>query len=321
MKHIVCFGEALVDFLEKPPIAGESPCFEQHAGGAPANVAAAVARLGGKSAFIGMLARDNFGDFLLEHLKSAGVNVECVTRTERARTALAFVSLGPGGERSFSFYRPPAADLLFRPEHFPEKCFDCSAFHACSNTLTEAPIAEATLVGMRRSRERGALVSFDVNLRPDLWPSGQEPAPRIWQALGESDLAKFSENEFDFLAASAGGEADALERLFAGGVRLVVVTTGAGRVRYFTGGLSGAVPAIPVKAVDTTGAGDAFMGGLLYRLAQSGRGTDGLDGDAQRIEEDLRFAAACGAVAVSRRGSFASMPSAELVHELLRAGG
>jgi len=319
VKSIVCFGEALIDLLERPRGPGDPPCFEQFAGGAPANVAAAIARLGGSASYIGMLARDAFGDFLLEHLEAAGVHVGCVSRTEKARTALAFVTHGAGGERSFSFYRTPAADLLFRAEHFPDSCFRGAAFHACSNTLTEAPIAEATLTGMRRSRAHGALVSFDVNLRPDLWRAGEQPAPRIWDALAEADLAKLSEGEFDFLAASAGGEEAALARLLDGGTRLVVVTSGPGAIRYFTRAGAGSVPAFRVEAVDTTAAGDAFMGGLLHRLVETARAADGLGDNPARIEADLRFAAACGAVAVSRRGAFAAMPKMGEVKALLGA--
>jgi len=171
MSKIVCFGEALIDMLAQPPATPDAPrAFLQYAGGAPANVAVAVARLGGDAHFAGMLGRDMFGDFLHESFRAAGVAVDCIVRTDQAKTALAFVALDAAGERSFSFYRPPAADLLFRAEHFRPGCFaGTGSFHVCSNSLTEEAVAAATFDGMRRAREAGAVVSVDLNLPPAPW--------------------------------------------------------------------------------------------------------------------------------------------------------
>ena len=189
MRKIVCFGEALIDFLAQPDTAPAAPrAFVQYAGGAPANVAVALARLGARACFAGMIGRDMFGDFIVDSLQHAGVDTRFVVRTDQAKTALAFVALDAEGERSFSFYRPPAADLLFRAEHFQAQCFHGSvAFHVCSNSLTESGIAEATLEGMHRARAAGALVSLDLNLRPMLWPTDTNPLPRLWQALQAAD--------------------------------------------------------------------------------------------------------------------------------------
>src|SRR5690242_21539817 len=123
MAELVCFGEALIDFLGEPETDAGPQRFQRHAGGAPANVAVAAARLGTATAFVGMFGKDAFGDFLLESLRSAGVDTRHALRTDEANTALAFVTLDPMGDRRFSFYRPPAADLLFRPEHFKPECF------------------------------------------------------------------------------------------------------------------------------------------------------------------------------------------------------
>ena len=155
MNTIVCFGEALIDFLAAPqPDPAQARMFRQFAGGAPANAAVAVARLGGACEFVGMLGEDMFGDFLLHSLREAGAGTRYVRRTDRARTALAFVSLDANGERSFSFYRPPAADLLFAESDFDPACFaEAGVFHVCSNSLTEQAIATATLAGMRHAME------------------------------------------------------------------------------------------------------------------------------------------------------------------------
>lgn len=336
---IACFGEALIDFLaHAAPAPGAPRSFEEHPGGAPANVAVGVARLGGAARFVGMLSTDLFGDVLLARLQAYGVDVTQVRRTGEARTALAFVSLDDAGERSFNFYRPPAADLLFRAQDFDAHAFASTAvFHVCSNSLTEPDIAAATLHGMRLAAEAGALVSMDLNLRPTLWPRGTDPLPTLWRALASAHLVKLSRDEFDFLATSAGrsdtgvetgasgerrAEAAVLARLFAAGVRAVVVTDGAAPVLWWTPQASGSAPAPGVDVVDTTAAGDAFVAGLLQRLVALGVDRDRLAGafaDAATCTDLLRHAAACGALATTRHGAFAAMPSAAEVRTLLEA--
>lgn len=320
--RIVCFGEALIDFLAQPPAPGAPRAFLQFAGGAPANVAVAVARLDGDAQFVGMLGEDMFGDFLLESLREAGVGTDYVARTDRAKTALAFVALDGEGERSFSFYRPPAADLLFEAADFTPACFrNATVFHVCSNSLTSASIAEATLAGMRLAREASAIVSIDLNLRPALWAEGADPRPRLWSALEAADLVKLARTEFEYLAEPFGNDGQAvLARLRQGRAQAVVVTDGAAPVRWFTRAGSGASPSFKVKAVDTTAAGDAFVGGLLFRLAQQGIDGDGLSrfvDDSSAFAEALDFAAAVGGLAVTRHGAFAAMPKLDEVLALL----
>jgi len=323
MKPVLCFGEALIDFHAQAAIDAQAPpVFVPHAGGAPANVAVSVARLGGHAAFIGMLAHDMFGELLLTQLRAAGVDTSHVARTDEAPTALAFVAHAADGERSFSFYRPPAADLLFREVHFDEAMFrGAAAFHACSNSLTEEAIAHVTVQGMRRARAAEALVSFDLNLRPALWPRGEDPTPQLWRALAEADLVKLSAEELAFLAAPAGGEATVFERLWQGPARFIVVTDGARGLRWYTRDRHGGLPAFSVTAVDTTGAGDAFIAGLLYRLANAGIGAKDLAQLAaadDRRGDMLCYAAACGALAVTRAGSFSAMPTHDAVHAFLQ---
>ena len=321
MKSIVCFGEALIDFHAPPSAPGQAPAFVPHPGGAPANVAVAAARLGSRTAFAGMLGDDMFGDMLLDGLGTAGVDTTHVRRTGEANTALAFVALDEHGERSFSFYRPPAADLLFRDSDFDPRMFaDTSIFHAGSCSMTESDIAEVTLTGMRRARAGGALVSFDMNLRPKLWPRDSDPSPRLWAALACADLVKLSADEFAFLATPLASEARTCDRLWNGGTRLLLVTDGARAIRWFTPAAAGSLPAFAVRAVDSTGAGDAFVGGLLHGLATDGidaAGLDALAGDDARRDALLRFAAACGALAVGRVGSFAAMPERATVRRFL----
>jgi fructokinase len=328
---LVCFGEALVDLLARPRASpAEPPTFTAFAGGAPANVAVARARLGGAARFVGMLGEDLFGELLAGELRRAGVDISCTRRTSQAKTALAFVALDAHGERAFSFYRPPAADLMFRAEDFEARSVaDAAVFHVCSNSLTEAPIAAATLAGVRAARAAGALVSMDVNLRPSLWPAGVDPAPRVWETLLQADLVKLDEAELAFLARAAGDTQTVLARLLAAHAQVVVVTAGAAPFRWMaragaaSATTSGTLPTFAVSAVDTTAAGDAFVGGWLHALISAGVRRDTLREWLARpgeLEQALRYAAACGALATTRHGAFAAMPAAAEVQALLQAG-
>jgi fructokinase len=319
---ILCFGEALIDFLASEPATGEVRTFRQFAGGAPANAAVAVAKLGGRCEFVGMLGEDMFGDFLLHSLRETGAGVRYVRRTAAAKTALAFVSLDAHGERSFSFYRPPAADLLFRDEDFDAECFtSAGVFHACSNSLTDAAIAATTLSGMARAREAGALVSIDLNLRPALWPDTAPSLPVLWRALEAADLIKLAREELEFLKEGRFSDEDIVARLLRT-ARLVLITDGAAPMRWFARGRSGELPTIKVKAVDTTAAGDAFIGGLLSQLQREGvdaRTFDAFVAHPDDLERCLRYASACGALAVTRLGAFAALPTHAEAMALLAA--
>ena len=322
MAELVAFGEVLIDFLgQAPPEAGPMP-YLRYAGGAPANVAVAAARLGASTAFVGMLSRDAFGDFLLESLAEAGVSTEYVARTAEANTALAFVTLDATGDRRFSFCRPPAADLLFRPEHFRADCFAAAkVFHVCSNSLTEAAIAETTLEGIRRAHAAGALVSCDLNLRPSLWPADVDPAPRCWSVLKQAHVVKLSAVELQFLAQGAGGEQGVMAELWRGRTQWLLITDGAAPIRQLTRQREDESPAFPLRAVNTTGAGDAFVAGVLSRLLHLKVGVAELPAflaDRAELSRVLRFAAACGALAVTRHGTFEAMPTLAEVEAFLK---
>ncbi|HEY4145934.1 carbohydrate kinase [Pinirhizobacter sp.] len=321
MPFILCFGEALIDFHPQPQATPGAPdAYIPFAGGAPANVAVAVARLGQPARFAGMLGKDMFGDFLLKSLHDAGVDTRSVVRTDEAHTALAFVSLASNGERSFSFYRPPSADLLFRPEHFQADGFsDVAVFHVCSNSMTEGAIAATTVALMRRARDEGALVSFDMNLRPALWPRGFDPRPRMWDALLAADVVKLSAEELTFLCQDD-SEASVLARIWTGTAQLVVVTDGDAPMRWFSKDRQGVFAGFAVRAVDTTAAGDAFVGGLLSKLSVEGvtaATLPALVADIPRLQGLLRYAAACGAITVTRKGSFTAIPDAGEVEAFL----
>ncbi|KGE77045.1 carbohydrate kinase family protein [Halomonas salina] len=311
MLPVIAFGEALVDMLssrlgdadERTP-----ETFTPYAGGAPANVAVACARLGVPSRFLGMLGDDHFGDFLAAELSAQGVDVSGVTRTREARTALAFVSRDAEGERTFDFYRPPAADLLYRLEHLPAGVFaEPAILHLCSNSLTDPAIAETTLAMAEMAARADCLVSVDANLRHNLWADGRADSALVTRLLDSADLLKLSREEVDDLRGDH-PEDDWLAERLAAGVKLAVITDGGGDVRALGAGLSLAVTPPAVQAVDTTAGGDAFIGGLLAGLSEQGF-AEGWHQDAQRLESALAFACRCGAHAVTRPGSYVALPT------------
>ncbi|SDL21999.1 fructokinase [Modicisalibacter muralis] len=315
MTPVVAFGEALVDMLSSRLGAARGPeTFTPYAGGAPANVAVACARLGVPSRFLGMVGNDRFGAFLIDEMRAHGVDTSGVVTTDEARTALAFVSRDSSGERTFDFYRPPAADLLYRLEHLPAGVFAKPAIvHLCSNSLTEEAIADTTLALAELANRSGSLVSVDANLRHNLWPNGQVDIGRATALLDCAQLVKLSREEVEALRGDHPVDAWLSQRL-AAGVRLIVITDGPGPVQVHRLGQRLEIVPPPVKAVDTTAGGDAFIGGLLAILAEAGVDAAGFAGwceDSERIENAVSVACRCGAHAVTRPGAYAALPSRE----------
>ncbi|QOR39759.1 carbohydrate kinase [Billgrantia diversa] len=315
MTSVIAFGEALVDMLSSRlgDQSSDAPeTFTPYAGGAPANVAVACARLGVHSRFLGMLGEDHFGDFLAAELAAHGVDLSGVVRTHEARTALAFVSRDADGERTFDFYRPPAADLLYRLEHLPAGVFaEPAIVHFCSNSLTEPEIADTTLAMADMADRAGCLVSVDANLRHNLWPSGYADIALVTQLIDRAGLVKLSTDELDYLRADHPTDAWLAERL-AAGVRLLVITDGPGEVRAVGVGKELHHTPPKVEAVDTTAGGDAFIGGLLAELAGRLEDPEGVwHQDESFLKRALGTAANCGAHAVTRPGAYAALPDRE----------
>ncbi len=219
MTSVIAFGEALVDMLSNRlgDTLDQPETFTPYAGGAPANVAVACARLGVPSRFLGMVGEDTFGHFLIRELEHHGVDTTGIVRTNVARTALAFVSRDAAGERTFDFYRPPAADLLYRLHHLPQGIFEFPAIvHLCSNSLTDSAIADTTLSIAQAARDAGCLISVDANLRHNLWVSGTADAGLVTQLLDTAELVKVSLEELDYLCGDKTQAEWVAERLSAG---------------------------------------------------------------------------------------------------------
>lgn len=313
-KKLIAIGEALIDFI--PESAGSAikdvNAFLPAVGGAPANVCGAFTKLGGKSEMITQLGIDGFGDKILDAFKEAGIGSSYVKRTDTANTSLAFVALKEDGNREFSFYRNPGADMLFRAEDVQKEWFeDAYALHFCSVSLGDFPMKEAHCKAIQYALEQDVIVSFDPNLRPALWKNSAEMIETVKEFIPLADIVKISDEELENIT----GEKEivkALEKLFMDRVKLVIYTEGAAGARAFTKKTSAVAPCEKVKAVDTTGAGDGFIGAFLWCLHKDGVTAEALaDIETQKLEEYLKFANAFCGISVQKKGAIPSYPALE----------
>jgi fructokinase len=315
MTDVLCFGDLLIDFVPTTsgqPLA-EVETFRRAPGGAAANVAVGLARLGRRSAFMGKVGDDVFGHLLAETLRAEGVDTAPLRFDARARTALAFVSLKADGERDFLFYRHPSADMLFVPDEVDGAAIAAApVFHFDSISLAAPGPRETALFAADQARSAGKLVSFDANLRLPLWASADEARAGIRDGLARAAIAKFSDDELDFMTGCR--EVDAMRReLWHDGLRLMVLSVGKAGSILVTAGGELQVPTFRVEAVDTTGAGDGFVAGLLAGLIDD---LDRLD-DPDFLYQAGRFANAVGALTTTGRGAIPALPRRDQVEALL----
>lgn len=307
---VVCMGELLIDFvaLEHGVSVGEASGFKKAPGGAPANVAVAVAKLGHPSAFLGQVGDDPFGHHLAEVLQHEGVDISGLRYSTEARTALAFVSLTKEGERSFVFYRHPSADMLQRPEQVAIEVLNGKRiFHFGSITLITEPSRSSTLMAARAAHTNGLLISYDPNLRLSLWPSAEAAREGMLTGLNHAHVVKISEEEVEFLT----GRHD-ISPLWRDEMQLIAVTHGAKGSTLHTRKGQVHVPGFTVKTVDTTGAGDGFMAGILVGILEH------WDEHIHHLEKIARFANAVGALATTQLGAIPSLPTRASVDAFLQ---
>lgn len=321
MAGLFAIGEVLVDFIpeQKGKDLKDVVSFERVAGGAPANVAAAVAIAGGTASMITKLGVDAFGDFLVETLNQVGVNTKHIFRTKDANTALAFVSLKEDGERDFSFYRNPSADLLLTEEEMNEDWFnEGDILHFCSVDLVESPMKHAHSKAIRFAREKGAIVSFDPNVRLPLWEDPTDCRNTILQFIPEAHIVKISDEELSFITGIT-NEQDAIDSLFVGNVKVVLFTKGSKGADLYVNGECYQSSGYPVSVQDTTGAGDAFIGGFLYKLLEKNVTIEKLTSVLQEDHRDiLSYANASGALTTTGKGAMSSIPTKEQVYTLMK---
>lgn len=311
-KKLIAIGEALIDFI--PDRTGctfqEVTGFSPKVGGAPANVCGAFTRLGGASMLLTQLGEDPFGRKIADELAAYGIDTSAIRFTQEANTALAFVSLAGDGNRTFSFYRKPSADMLLAPEQLEEQWFrDGYALHFCSVSLGDFPMQEAHRRAISLAGKQNMLISFDPNLRFQLWDNRDKLRERVREYIPLCDVLKVSDEELEFIT----GESDmkkALPKLFGQGVRLVVYTCGRKGAYAYTENAEAFVPSVSVNAVDTTGAGDGFIGAFLWKLQSLEIGAADIPSMSQEtltacVELANRFCA----YSVQREGAIASYPT------------
>lgn len=308
---VASFGELLIDFvaLETGVAVGDASGFVKAPGGAPANVAVGIAKLGQPSAFLGQVGDDPFGHFLDGVLRAEGVNTHGLRFSSEARTGLAFVSLRADGERSFVFYRNPSADMLMTPGDIDYDVINTARiFHYGSITTITEPSRSATLMAIQHARRNGAFISYDPNLRMSLWSSEDSARAGLLAGLHGAHLVKVSEEELEFLT---GGSV--VDPLWREDMSLIAVTRGAAGVSLFTrDGVRVDVPGFAVQAVDTTGAGDGFVAGLLVGLLEHR-----FPMDAKSLTQIARFANAVGAITTTGKGAIPSLPTRATVEAFL----
>lgn len=305
MTDLVALGEILIDFTPSGVNEQGIALFARNPGGAPANVLAMNAKLGGSSAFIGKVGDDAFGAYLKSVLQSRGIDTGGMVTDEEIPTTLAFVQLDARGDRSFTFYRKPGADLRLNAGEVRKDLIDgCGIFHFGSLSLTDDPSRGATMEAVAYAKSHGKIISFDPNYRPGLWRD-QETA-KGWMAcgVGYADILKVSEEEMLLLTGETDPETGSLG-LLEMGPKAVFVTMGEHGCYYRNAACHGLQPAYKVQAVDTTGAGDAFVGAMLWQL----RGLSQAEIGNLDLKTPAAFANAAGSLTTTRSGAIPALPT------------
>lgn len=317
MSDIVTFGELLIDFTPSGEQGGQK-LFMQNAGGAVANVAVAAKSFGCSAAYLGMVGADAFGRYLKNVLDHKGVDTSGLVLSDIYPTTLAFVHLFENGERDFSFYRRSCADVMYAPDMVDEDVIrGARLFHFGSLSLTDEPARSATMKMLRIAKDSGVLVSYDPNYRAPLWNSEAEAKDMMLKGLEYADILKISDNEVDLLFGKMPYE-EAAMMLVGRGIKLVFVTLGSEGAVYACKAGVGRAAALAAKAVDATGAGDCFTGGVLSQLLQSGKALDELPLD--EVRKFTEFACAAASVCVEGKGGIPSIPTVDQVNERLIRG-
>ena len=305
MNGVITLGEALIDFT---PLDDNNMEFKKNPGGAPANVAVGLSRLGVDTTFVGKVGDDVLGNFLAETLDNNEVNTAEMLLTDEARTGLTFVTLDEDGDRSFSFYIDPSADRFLRPEEINKEIFaENKILHCGSISLIDEPARSATKYAIQQAKAHDMLVSYDPNLRMNLWANDETAQAGIVSVLDDVDILKISEEELEFITGTMQAEAGAKELAEKYEIPLIYITWGGEGAYYYYQDQLEFVEALDVEAVDTTGAGDAFVSGILYQINQTNKSLAELD--KEFLARTSKLASISGGLAVSDKGAMAALPT------------
>ena len=313
---VVALGELLIDFTASGESGQGNPLFEANPGGAPCNVLAMLKKLDRSCAFVGKVGDDIFGRQLRQVAEEAGICMEGLSVDPAVHTTLAFVKTFPNGDRDFSFYRNPGADMMLRAEDLPEELISRTRiFHFGTLSLTHEPVRSATQKALELARAGGALISFDPNLRPPLWDSMEEARQQIAWGLARCDVLKIADNELEFMTGQTDfAKGAAMLQALYPNIRLLNVTAGAQGSYAFYGQTQVFRPACTKGGViETTGAGDTFCACVLNFVLD--HGLDGLT--EEDLGQMLHFANTAAYLVTTRKGAIRSMPDPEEIQALL----
>ena len=313
MKKLLAIGEALIDMI--PSNMGrimDVNNFTPKVGGAPLNVCGAYTKLGGSSNIITMLGKDPFGDKIVNELIGFGINTDYVKRTNAANTSLAFVALDENANREFSFYRNMGADMLMSEDDVDKNWFmDAYALHFCSVSLGDFPMRRAHNKAIKYAKENGLIVSFDPNVRLPLFDDHEYLKNVIHEYIQYADILKISDEEVEFIFGNKDIEEN-LDYLFDQGVKLLVYTSGKDRAVAYTKNVVAHSKGIKVNAVDTTGAGDGFIGCLLYQMAKENVDLEQINIlTEEQLKTYLDLSNKFCSISVTKEGAIASYPTME----------
>lgn len=303
---VVALGELLIDFTENGTSAQGNPVYEANPGGAPCNVLAMLNKLGRKTAFIGKVGQDIFGIRLKATLDEVGIDTSNLIMDKDVRTTLAFVETLPDGDRDFSFYRNPGADMMLKEEELQEELLQNTAiFHFGTLSMTHAEVRQATRKAVALAKESGALISFDPNLRPPLWESLEEAREQAAYGISQCDILKISDNEIQWFTGEEDYDAGIAQLRMQFNIPLILLSMGKeGSRAYYKDMCVEVKPFLQKHTIETTGAGDTFGGCCLHHVLKYG--LEHLD--EEKLTEMLTFANAAASIITTRKGALRVMP-------------
>ena len=313
---VLALGELLIDFTENGISGQGNTIFEANPGGAPCNVLAMLNKLGHKTAFMGKVGVDIFGNKLKAVLDEVGIDTSALVMDPDVRTTLAFVQTFADGDRDFSFYRNPGADMMLKEEELKtDMLSECEIFHFGTLSSTHPGVREATRCALDKARAEGIMISFDPNLRSPLWNTLEDAREQVLYGLGMCDILKISDNEIQWLTGEedfTAGVAWINERYH---IPLILVSMGKDGSRAYYKGMRVERPGFKCNTIETTGAGDTFCGSSLYYILEH----DFENLTEEQLGEMLIFANAAAAIVTTRKGAIRAMPEKEEVEALIRS--
>lgn len=316
---VVALGELLIDFTENGTSSQGNTVYEANPGGAPCNVLAMLNKAGRKTAFIGKVGQDIFGNRLKATLEEVGIDTSNLIMDEDVRTTLAFVETFPDGDRDFSFYRNPGADMMLREEELHEELLkNAEIFHFGTLSMTHEDVRKATKKAISIAKESGAVISFDPNLRPPLWKSLDEAKEQTAYGLSQCDILKISDNEIQWFTGEDDFDAGISKLKSQYNIPLIVLSMGKeGSRAYYKDFRVEVKPFLQDNTIETTGAGDTFGACCLHHVLMYG--LDNLD--EEKLTKMLTFANAAASIITTRKGALRVMPEVEEIEAFVRSRG